>query len=772
MNINTISDKEYLESIKYQQLFESNENAVLEIDKTGKITRVNPCFCYLFEYKQSEIMGADIGFFIHDASTGISFKAHAEKLIDPQDISVEDFFGIKKTGTVFQANVLMRRKDFEKNPTFFVAIGIHQPISLKNKLELNEYKLRQSQQYANIGHWHYDLTTQDFEFSDEAKALLNIVNLDNFFPINALILQVSTKSELDKLQLAIEACLKGQAFNEEIKLAGSDGKNHWVHFQGNLEWRNNRPFCIHGIIQDISARKVKESEALSSTFIIEHSLDEIFIFDCASLLLLKVNKLACHDLGFSAEELTQMHLYDVLIEFNATSFQQLLSPLSQAEQDKMRLKTRALRKDGSEYFIELKIRKTHYKDKEVYIAFADDVTDRENLIDELYQAKDIAEHANQAKSDFLSRMSHELRTPMNAILGFSQLMTLNNVTSLDENQLDNLGEITKAGDHLLTLINEVLELSKVESGRVSISLENLDVQQLVKDICLFLQPVAQNYDTSIVNHIKEPAYLLGDRMRLKQVLLNLLSNAIKYGKQGGIIIIDYQANEQGQGVISITDQGQGIAQDKIHSIFDPFERLEQEGGTIEGTGIGLTISKKMTELMGGEIGLESEVGKGSCFWVALPYIKSLENTSDLKVKAPHKVLKSIDASHKSILYIEDNPANLKLVERILSTYSNCHFLHAPTASIGLELARAHQPDLVLMDIHLDGISGIQAKSMMNQETRLAHIPVVAVSASALPQDIKETEQLGFVGYITKPFQLDSFLQKIENYLFPAIDKAI
>jgi len=247
------------------------------------------------------------------------------------------------------------------------------------------------------------------------------------------------------------------------------------------------------------------------------------------------------------------------------------------------------------------------------------------------------------------------------------------------------------------------------------------------------------------------------------VILNLISNAVKYGRQGGEVNINYHLDDKGCGVIDVVDQGAGIPPEKVSSLFTPFERLGAETTQVEGTGIGLTIAKQMMELMNGEIGVDSKPDVGSCFWVALLLAKKTEAKREV-LEVNGQSLKLINASNKSILYIEDNPANLKLVERLLAKYTNCYFFYAPTASVGLELAKVHQPDLILMDIHLPGISGIQAKALMDDDPELAHIPVIAVSASALAEDIEIAKKASFVDYIVKPFQFDVFLEKVERYL--------
>lgn len=764
MNTNTLSKPIALKPEWYEKLFENTSDVIFGINATGHIEKVNPAFSAIFGYAKEAAIGTNISLFISDAFGGVSFEFYSKKINYLDDVFIHNFTGIKKNGVKFPVQLAITQISCEENLSFIVSIRDESfKEKGRNKLEHQELMLRQSQRYADIGHWHYALSTKQFYLSEGAKAILNIYTRGSNVVFDSL-MGIFEPIYQNKLEEALEACLTGNKIDEEIKIQRPDGAMLWLHFQGNLELNHGAPIKIHGIIQNITKRKIIEFKEASLGFIVEHSLDEIFIFDCETLQFIELNKRAVRNWGYSKQALLSMYLFDVLKELNLQDFLELLQPLLEGGETQIRFQTHVKCLGGSQYLLELKVNKMMYGEKEVFVAFADDITKRESLLDELYQAKEVAERANKAKSQFLSRMSHELRTPMNAIIGFSQLMTFDNTTPLSKEHQESLSEISKAGEHLLTLINEVLELSRIEAGRVSISMETLDLGELVRDICLLAQPVANNYEVTIISNISDNIYLQGDRVRLKQVLLNLVSNAVKYGRKGGLVSINYDVDNMERGVINVIDQGRGIPAEKLESLFMPFERLGAETTQIEGTGIGLTIAKQMIELMNGEIGVKSKAGEGSCFWVALDKAINIDgNLVELR-EVDRESIKLIDARDKSILYVEDNPANLKLVERLLAKYTNCHFFYAPTASIGLELAKAHQPDLMLMDIHLPGISGLQAKLLMEDDPELTHIPVIAVSASALAEDIEIARQANFVDYIVKPFQIDVFLDKSEKYL--------
>ena len=351
MNINTLKKSTHLESQQYQQLFENNSEAILELDKTGQIIQVNDYFSHLFEYTEPEILTADIGFFIYDAFGGLSFAAYAQKLTNKQDVLIDDFFGVKKTGTKFKIQVTMSWIYSVDGPKFILFIRAQKlKDHTNNVIEYSEHKLHQSQSYASIGHWHYNFLKQKFEFSHHAKELLSLHDVANEFQISD-VTDMMSESDKHKLRLAIEGCQNGLPFNEKVKLSPADEKSYELHLYGNLEWHDNQPFCIHGLIQNASEKKIKTATELSIASIIEHSLDEILIFDCESLLFVEANKLACRNLGFNKKEMTQMHPYYVFVEFTEDLFQQVLQPLYTSEQDKMLLKSRAERKDGSQYFI-------------------------------------------------------------------------------------------------------------------------------------------------------------------------------------------------------------------------------------------------------------------------------------------------------------------------------------------------------------------------------------------------------------------------------------
>ncbi len=381
----------------------------------------------------------------------------------------------------------------------------------------------------------------------------------------------------------------------------------------------------------------------------------------------------------------------------------------------------------------------------------------------LLDANKAAEQANQAKSVFLSSMSHELRTPMNAILGFAQMLEYD--PSMNEDQQENVREILKGGRHLLNLINEVLDLAKIESGRIDLSLESVDLPDLIHEAWQMIQPLATAQQLTFKLGVSAGMVVRADRFRLKQVVLNLLSNAVKYNRRAGSIYITARPAEAGRLRIAVADTGMGIPADRMAELFQPFNRLDAEYSTVEGTGIGLTITRQLVELMGGTVGVDSEVGVGSSFWIELPSEAAERHRAAAAPASPNGAhLANPHAHEHLILCIDDNPANLKLMTQMLGLRRHVRLLTAHTPELGIELALAHRPALVLLDINMPGMDGFQVLKVFKASAFLKDIPVVAITANAMPRDIERGLSAGFFDYLTKPVDVQQFLNAIDSCL--------
>ncbi len=425
-------------------------------------------------------------------------------------------------------------------------------------------------------------------------------------------------------------------------------------------------------------------------------------------------------------------------------------------------------RDGKETVVSYNATTFYDRDRNLQGVFAAarDVTERK-LLDqalqetnaELQSAKSAAEKANLAKSDFLSSMSHELRSPLNAILGFAQLIESGSPTP-SPSQKASVEQILLAGWYLLELINEILDLSLIESGKLVLSLEPVSLAEVLAECQAMTEPQAHKSGIQVTFPRFETAcFVNADRTRTKQVLINLLSNAIKYNRIDGTVDVRCRATENQRLRIEVHDSGRGLAPEQLAQMFQPFNRLGQEAGIEEGTGIGLVVSKRLVELMRGEIGVESRVNVGSVFWI------ELDSTTDspLPDAAPEVARpQPVPAGRhvRTLLYVEDNPANLMLVQRLLERRPDIHLLTARDGLRGIEIARSAQPDVILMDINLPGISGLEALGRLTADPATAHIPVVALSANAMPRDIDRGMKAGFFRYLTKPIRVNELMDTL------------
>lgn len=392
------------------------------------------------------------------------------------------------------------------------------------------------------------------------------------------------------------------------------------------------------------------------------------------------------------------------------------------------------------------------------------MNEQRRLLETVQQAKDQVERASQAKTDFLSSMSHELRTPLNAILGFAQLLQ-NSRQPLPDRPRRQVEQIIRSGRHLLSLINEVLDLARIESGKMSISVEPIKAHEVIRDALDLIRPLAAQ--NTIYLDAPETgqgnAHIMGDYTRVKQVLINLLSNAIKYNRPGGSVSLRGATLPTGYR-ISIRDTGIGIPAERQGELFQPFNRLGAESGSIEGTGVGLALTRNLVQLMNGTIGVDSEPGKGSEFWFELPLAP--DQTLVAATAQPDSVnaLPAAIDTLKHVLYIEDNPANQRLMQELFDDINGVQLACAHTAELGIELACSDPPDLILMDIDLPGMNGFAAQKLLRQNPLTTRIPVIGISADASSDNVRRAREAGFIDYITKPFELAALVQRVNELL--------
>ncbi|RYG63631.1 response regulator, partial [bacterium] len=573
---------------------------------------------------------------------------------------------------------------------------------------------------------------------------------------------------------------KGSIFETEFLRAKQSGEP--VSFEGlhstlNI-WLGVHVYPNEGglavYLQDITVRKHNEERLRLLESVVVHANDTVIITDAYPLdepgpRIVYVNEAFTRMTGYTSEEALGRSPRFLQGEGTEREFLDILrAGLERFESTNIELLN--YRKDGQPYWAEMSVvpisdaqgQPTHF------ISIQRDVTQRRQVREALQQAREEAERANQAKSEFLSRMSHELRTPLNAILGFGQLLEL---SSLGEREKECVDQILKGGEHLLTLINEVLDIARIESGQMSLSIEPVEAAPLCNEALALVRAMAEQRGIAVRHRTPAcPYHVQADQQRIKQILLNLLSNAIKYNRPGGSVTLECEVVKERYLRFNVGDEGIGIPLDKQDRIFTPFDRLEVEKRTpgqkpIEGTGIGLALSLRLAEAMGGSLGFHSSVGVGSTFWLELSLTEDcLAQIDEIKEHTSLPTIqRSDDVSKQLVLYIEDNLSNLRLIERLLEQH-HLEVLGTQQGQLGLDLAREQEPNLILLDLNLPDISGKEVLKKLREDPRTSDIPVVMLSADASPRQVNLLLEAGAKAYLTKPINVREFYNTIDGLL--------
>ncbi len=478
---------------------------------------------------------------------------------------------------------------------------------------------------------------------------------------------------------------------------------------------------------------------------------------------LQVNTAFCKMVGYSNAELRQRTAEDITfaddIEPGRQIAKSLLHEMVRFTGDK-----RYIHKNGDVLWVSrtASIIRDEKGEPLHFLLMVEDISERKAAEAALRQAKEEADRANHAKSDFLSRMSHELRTPLNSILGFGQLLDRQ---SPSETQRPRIRYILSAGRHLLNLINEVLDISRIEAGNLQLSVEPVCVEEAINEALDLMRPLAAERTIGLATDstLEGSTYVLADRQRLKQVLLNLLSNAVKYTAVRGNVTVSFTSAENDLTRISVRDNGAGIAVEKLARLFTPFDRLGAEQSSVEGTGLGLALCQRLVQAMRGSIGVNSAPGNGSTFWLELPIAKSpLLAAAEARI-APMVGNPDLEETRR-VLYIEDNFSNVTLVEQMLSERPPLELMTAMQGRVGLELARQHAPDLILLDLHLPDMPGWQVLAQLKADQLTREIPVIVISADATEPQIKRLLSAGARAYLTKPLDIPEFFRALDAAL--------
>jgi len=681
--------------------------------------------------------------------------------------------------------------------------------------ELNRSRehLERVQSVARIGSSEVDLKTQEVKWSDEIYRLLGIdrnaiqPGVDSFAALvhpadRDMVRDVSVKGR------------KGVDVDPiEFRVTGLDGTIRWFYRTANLvRDADGRATRLIATMYDTTERRAAENALRESeqrfAVVFRDSPVGIAITDLSgSRGFVEANHSWLSVVGFERDEVIGRTGLDLNI-WPDPAFREAIYNAISTEPGIWNGETQFRRKDGAIVDIAMTMRRIDIGGKPFAAAISYEITDRKRAEQALRQAhaeleervrertkeladanqrllvssaeldaarkrsedeKKRAEAANEAKSDFLARVSHELRTPLNAVLGFAQLLELNTREPLTAKQARQVAQIRKSGDHLLSLIDEILDLSKIETGTIRVSIERVALGPIFDHVRATLQPLADSAGLDLVFELAPniPA-IRADRVRLMQILMNLGTNAIKYNKRGGSVsLVAHRANDDSV-VIEVTDTGVGIPLDRHGEVFQPFNRLGAEGGGIEGSGIGLAISHRLTELMNGRLSFHSQPGRGSTFVVELPVapLKAGESVeTDESRGAAHAALEwTRDVERHTLLYVEDNPPNIALMQELVDSVPSLRLLTAADANTGLALAHAHQPDVIVLDINLPGMNGFEILKRLKRAQKTGDIPVMALSAAALPNDIERGKAAGFSHYLTKPIDVQEFLHAIESVL--------
>ncbi|MEW6312481.1 MAG: ATP-binding protein [Pseudomonadota bacterium] len=643
-------------------------------------------------------------------------------------------------------------------------------------LQLSEERWKFALEGAGDGVWDWDLPSGSVFFSDRWKSMIGY-GRDEFENTYAAWERNVHPDDLPATLATLKKYMAGEspAFQVEFRMRCKDGGWKWILGRGMVVRRgeDGRPLRMIGTHADITARKNMEEAIRQNEARLHHMLETspiaVRIANEPWQQVLYANARYADLIGINASKVKDSRpegFYARPDEYDAIRKQ-----LADGEKILNRLVELNIPGQGKKWVL-ASYMPMEYGNAPAILGWFYDITERKNMEVELRNyrdnleqlvrqrtreaeaAREAAERANRAKSEFLSRMSHELRTPLNAILGFSQLLES---APLDQHNMDYVGEIHQAGNHLLELINDLLDLSRVEAGHLEAVLKVVPLAPLIEHSIHMVQPLIEQHTLTLNNTCQHAFNVLADETRLTQILVNLLSNAAKYNRRSGKITIACEALDAETLRLSIADTGYGIPPEKLDLLFVPFERLGAEFTSVEGTGIGLALSKQLAGLMNARLGASSVIGRGSTFWIDLPLARLPAMPGDKPV--PPAQPGSADGK-ALILYIEDNATNIKVVESVLNKYSNMSLISAGQGSYGLELAARYLPAVILLDIHLPDMDGYTVLERLRARPETSKIPVVALTADAMPADITRGLAAGFHSYLTKPLRIDELLRTL------------
>ena len=741
----------------------SNGFAIAGMD--GRLIYVNPEFLHLWRYtNEGEVIGKHASeFWLHPEEADPAIQEMQQNGIWAGEIEAK-----RQDGSVFYAATrasLVRDRLGMPSHMLGVFIDITDRKQTEAILQQNEARLNEAQRIARVGSWELDLTSKQLHWTNE---VFNLFELDkaSFEASYDAFLNAIHPDDRDAVNTAYTQSLeKRSPYTIVHRLLMADGRIKWVEERCTTDFaEDGTPLISRGTVQDIT----EQHELMQALRKLNNELEqrvEQRTQDLQDAMSLNQEMLKASTVGISAYRSTGecvfandaiAHLinakHDQVLAQNfraIPSWQQYgLLPLAEKCLDTgipQHGEFHMLTSFGREAWFDTTFARFKRSGESHLLVLLADITDRKRAEQALIDARDIAERASQAKSEFLSRMSHELRTPMNAIIGFAQLLGLE---SLTPDQLDSVDEISRAGDHLLELINDLLDLSRIESGKMAVVMEPVDLKKIVAESSQIVHAMADKKRVSIINGCIADVAVISDPTRLRQILVNLMSNAIKYNHTGGRVLVDCSHQGKEHIRIAVTDTGPGIPPEQLPRLFKPFDRLGAELKGIDGVGIGLSLSQQLAEMMGSNIAVSSTHGEGSSFWL------DVKISSHRQTSISDEIAQPDHSKMASVLYVEDNASNLKLAASMFKHMPDLRLISATNGEFGLELAQRYRPDVILLDIHLPGMDGYEVLDVLQGNPATRDIPVLALSADAMPIDIEQGLKAGFREYLTKPIDID------------------
>ena len=753
------------------QVFINLDYSILFFDKLGYIKSMSQITAEMFGYKLSEILGQHISIFFpspYKALFNEVFNIQASKsAIKINNIPLQ-ISGLRKDGSIFPLELSLAELKIEQGSALRALFQDTTNRDLADKmLEQFKFPLDISQDFI------FMFREDTFKFDYVSQGALKLTGYSQEQLHEMTLCDLDKTLDTTQLRQKLLPILTGHQpdLTYETTLGTKVGGIISVQIAFKIDGDEKIGKRIVAVGTDITERKKNHQAILDNQArlhaIVDTAVDGIITISEQGLIETS-NRAAEELFGFDKEELKGQNVKILMPNSYAHEHDGYLDNYKRSGEAKVigiGREVTGKRKDGSEFSIELSVAEVQLGNARLYTGIVRDISMRKKNEADLIQMMDAADSANKAKSDFLSRMSHELRTPLNAIVGFAEIMQMEPLAGIQNDYIDH---ILKAGKHLSSLINEVLEIARIEAGQQNLSVEAVQVKQLIKDTWGLMQPMAAergikfSYSDNSTDY-----YVLADLQRIKQVLLNLLSNAVKYNnKYGSINVVCSKSTQYDVLRIAVQDTGNGIEPQNHSKVFEVFERLNADQGQEEGSGVGLALSKALMHAMDGELGLDSDIGTGSTFWLELPLGQPVDqqqlSQNDDRLAFTTAAIENSRVFN--LLYIEDNLSNLRLVEALLARRPDLILTPAMQGNIGIELALKHLPDLILLDMHLPDIQGDEVLSKLRNNPVTSAIPILILSADATSSQIDKLLGMGANAYITKPLDIRKFIAVVDETL--------